>query len=232
MCAIVVIAGACGGATPSASAPVVAVAPDAAMPIDAATDAMPDAMPDAMLDAETVGAMPVPPADGADDANDPWKQATLDEVDTTVSIDDVKGVKGPWPIVKRSKMHGRVMLAMHAERDGMLRLAVIEIGDGDDDAGVREDLELAPVIPEQFGHAFDGDAYLPRQRYDETGPILFAARVLPPGGGERTQIVVYSVGAQVRVVAKPLSAKTWTPQMLLAFRRGATFVGIGTTDPH
>ena len=222
---------ACGGATPVAStAPAVIASPDAAIVIDAS----PDASPDAPIDAESVGAMPVPPADDADagDADDPWTHATLDEVDTTVSLDDVKSVKGPWPVVKHLKMHGRVMLAMHAENDGMLRLAVIEIDGGDDDAGLRDDLDVAPVIPEHFAHAFDGDAYLPRQRDGETGPILFAARVLPASGGERTQIVVFSDGAQVRVVAKPLSAKTWKPLMLIAFRQGATFVGIGTTDPH
>jgi hypothetical protein len=229
-CVIAIGVAACGGATPSVTAakrePVVIDARPDAMPDAAITnDAMPDASPDASDD--TVGAIAVPSDDGSDD---PWKLATIDEVDTSVAIDDVKNVKGPWPKTTRTKMRGRVMLALHADDDGMLRLSIIETSS--DDQGAREDLELERVKPEMFGHAFDVNAYLSRQGRDEIGPILFAARVVPPDGGERRQIVVFSAGAEVRVVEKALSASAWKPMRRVTFRRGATFVGIETSDPH
>ena len=230
MCVIGLIAAACGGATPAvtASQPVVRAPADAAVAArpDAAPDAAPDAMPDA---AEAVGAMPVPVDDEGN--SDPWKVATLDEVDTSVSIDDVKGVPGPWKETRRSKLYGRVMVVLVADGDGVLRLMTIE-GEGPDQDGAREVIELEHVKPEAFGHAFDGNAYLSRQGVEETGPIVFAARVLPAGGGERVQIVVYSVGAELRVVEKALSATAWRARLRVSFRRGATFVGIGTSDPH
>lgn len=190
-------------------------------------DAMPDAIVDASPDAElATGAMPVP-----DDGDDPWKAASLDEVDTTVAIRDVRGTRGPWPERKRLRMRGRVMVALQSDAEhGALHLAVIE-----PDEGRRADVTLREVTAEAFHHAFDGDTYLSRQRDDETGPILFAVRVLPPAGArdsERTQVVVFADGASLRVVEKRVSEAAWHPRLRLDCDRGATFVGIGTTDPH
>jgi hypothetical protein len=222
-----VIAG-CGGAArpaqePSAPAPAEAVAIADARGPDAAPDAgVADATPDA-ADA-AIGAMRVP------DDDDLWNHATLDEVDTTVSIDDVRGVRGPWPEKTTVRMGGRVMLALHAEFDGTLYLSVIEAEEAS-----REDLAIEKVTPETFNHTFDGNAYLSRQGPEETGPLIFAARVLPPAGApssERVQIAVFSEGSSLRVVEKRMSETRWRPRMLLQLRAGATFIGIGTSDPH
>jgi hypothetical protein len=70
---------------------------------------------------------------------------------------------------------------------------------------------------------------------DEFGPMLFAARVLPPAGAaanERVQVVVFSEGSSVRVVEKRMSETRWRPRLMLRFRAGAQFIGIGTSDPH
>ena len=57
-----------------------------------------------------------------------------------MAFDDVKGVNGPWPIMTtRTKLYGRVMIALHADDDGVLRLSIIE-GEGDEQDGAREDL--------------------------------------------------------------------------------------------
>jgi len=220
---------ACGGVTAPAARPAVAPAPavDAGEP-DAAIDAAPDAAvaaADAAPDAEAaVGAMPVP-----EPGSDPWQSATLDEVDTTVSIDDVRGVRGPWPRRTRLALGKEIWVALHAEPDDLLHLAVMW-GDG-----LARDFSLGPVTPETFDHTFDGNTYLSRQGSGGTGPVVFAVRVLPPPGAattERRQVVVYSVGASLRVVDRPLSARAWRPRLRIDFRPGATFAGIGTTDPH
>lgn len=179
---------------------------------------------------EHVGAMPVPAEADPSDPNDPWAQATIDEVDTSVAIDDVKAVEGPWPATRAIAMGGRVLLALHAEdSDRALHLAVI-----DTDDGARDDVALGAVTPEAFGHTFDGNTYLSAQGRDETGPILFAVRVLPPTGaaGERRQVVVFAIGDELRVVEKGVRERAWRPRARLDFRPGTTFVGIGTTDPH
>lgn len=175
---------------------------------------------------EPAGAMTVPDEDG----DDPWKRASIDEVDTSVAIGEVTAVTGPWPETRRIAMGGRVMLALHAEQDdGLLHLAVI-----DTERGTREDVALGAVTPEAFGHTFDGNTYLSAQGRDETGPILFAVRVRPASGarGERRQVVVIAVGAELRVVEKGVRERTWRPRLRIELERGATFVGIGTTDPH
>ena len=164
------------------------------------------------------------------DDGDPWNHATLDEVDTTVALDDVRGVRGTWPERKTLHMGGRVMVALHAESDGVLYLSLIEAEEAS-----REDLAIEHVTPETFGHTFDGNAYLSRQGPDETGAMIFAARVLPPAGatpGERVQIAVFSEGASLRVVEKRMSETRWRPRLLLQLGAGATFIGIGTSDPH
>jgi hypothetical protein len=175
--------------------------------------------PDADDDAP-VGAMRIP-----DDQI--WNHASLEEVDTTVALDDVRGVRGPWPERKTVHMGGRVMLALHADSDGVLYLSAIEA-----DEASRVDLAIEKVTPETFNHTFDGNAYLSRQGPEETGPMIFAARVLPPDGGERVQVVVFSEGSSLRVVEKRVTETKWRPRLILQLRAGATFIGIGTSDPH
>lgn len=170
------------------------------------------------------GAVPVPD-DAADDAA--AKPVTLDEVDTSVSIDDVRGVTGRWPVRERMEMKAPVMLALYgSDDDQQLHLMIVEHHEGD-----RRDVALGPAVPEAFGHTFDGNTYLSRQT-DYTGPIVFAVRVAKPGGGARRQVVVYSVGSSLRVVERTLGGKAWTPRLRIDFGRGTTFEGIGTTDPH
>jgi hypothetical protein len=127
-------------------------------------------------------------------------------------------------------MGGRVMLALHAQADGALYLSVIEAEEAS-----RVDVVLEKITPEMHDNTFDSDAYLSRQGMDELGPVLFAARVLPPAGAasdERVQIVVFSDGSSVRVVEKRVSETRWRPRLILQFRAGAQFIGIGTSDPH
>ncbi|HTJ46954.1 MAG TPA: hypothetical protein VL463_32850 [Kofleriaceae bacterium] len=197
---------------------------------DASVDAMPDATPDA---AETAAAVP------EDYGEERWKHATLDELDTTVTIDDVKQTKGAWPTRKKIRANGRVMLALESDRwvgaqdgkTGVLRLVVIANGDGD-----RSSYELGAVKPETFAHSFDGDTYLSAQGPTEEGPLLFAVRTIgpdgAPDGGERRQVAIYVEGASVRVVEKMLSETAWKPRLKIDFVGATSFVGIETTDPH
>jgi hypothetical protein len=204
---IIVVMGACGGGR----AEVPGVAPATPVPPVA-----PDVPP--------VGAMPIPADDG------PSRVVTLDEVDTTITLDDLRAVRGAWPTRARLPWRDRVMLALHAEPDGLLHLTAIQ-----SDEGERRDYPLGAVTPETFDHTFDGNAYLSRQGDEGTGPIVFAVRVLPPAGAAsatRRQVVVYSDGASLRVVDRPLGTRAWRPRLRLDFPAGTVFVGIGTTDPH
>jgi hypothetical protein len=44
--------------------------------------------------------------------------------------------------------------------------------------------------------------------------------------------VVFRDGTILRAARRPLGAKDWKAVVAIAFPKGATFMGIGTTDPH
>ena len=172
-------------------------------------------------DAAPVGAMPIP--------GEATAEPSLDEGDTTVTRAELQAIVD-LPRAARLDMRGEVMLALHADRDDMLRLSIVE-----NESGIVAQFPLGPGNHLVSNHTFDGNTYPSRNfRGDYTGPILFAIRALPgPDSPEdqRRQLAVYSSGSSL-LVATRWPGSPWSPVLQLHFPRGTTFTAIGSTDPH
>ena len=152
---------------------------------------------------------------------------TLDLVDTTVSEADVAAITG-WPTSKKSASGGEIWVVLHTIRLDQLELAVVR-----DDAGIQASYPLGTATPIRTELTYDGDAYPARDHVgDYRGRILFAVRITAPGAKTADQLVVFADDATLRVARRRLGTKAWKPVTSIAFMPGATFRGIGTTDPH
>jgi hypothetical protein len=194
----------------------VVVAPDAQLVVDAASQ------PDFADPADPNGpaaAVPIP---------DEMERPPIELVDTTITDDEVKAIRG-WPAAKKGKGGGdEVWVVLHTTENELLELAIVA-----DNEGIRASYPLGKARRIKTQLTFDGDAVPSRERSgDYQGPIVFAARIAAPGGDTTDQIVVFADGPTLRVARRPLGAKDWKPALSVAFKKGTTFRGIGTTDPH
>lgn len=164
------------------------------------------------------GAVPIP------GERDP---APLSEIDTTVTDAELASITG-WPAAKKNPRGGDIWLVLRTDGNSRLQLSVVE-----NDRGVVADYPLGRAAPIQSKLTFDGNTYPSRDHSgDYTGPIIFAVRVTAPGETTPEQLVVFQTGSILRVVRRPLGAPAWSPALVVRFTAGATFHGIGTTDPH
>lgn len=197
--ALALLLTACGSTAP---VPATAPAPDAGVP-----------------DAEPIGAMPIP-------ADDFWSRPpSLDELDTTVTLDELLAIRD-WPKAVRIDKGGEVMLALHVDRDDVLRLSIVE-----DNTGIVTQFPLAGASHEIANHTFDGNTY----PSPESGPILFAIRALPhPDADEsdRYQLAIFTTGTTLRIAHRWPATGPWTAVHQITFPKRTTFRGIGTTYPH
>ena len=209
----------CGGSKPtpppvvpasSAPTPVsVVVAPDAAVAPE----------PDPADPNGPAGAVPVP---------DEQERPPLEMIDTTVTDEEVRAIEG-WPAAKRGKYGGgEIWVVLHSSDDDMLQLSVVG-----NNQGIRAAYPLGKARRFRTPLTFDGTAIPARDHAgDYQGPIVFAARIAVPGRDTPDQIVVFADGATLRVARRPLGTAAWKPALSVAFAKGTTFRGIGTTDPH
>jgi hypothetical protein len=151
----------------------------------------------------------------------------IEEIDTTVREADL--VARPAPKQTRLSRSGRQLVAL-VERgeDHRIMLAVVE-----DNNGIVASFPLAVADGSTELHGFDGNTYSPVDRWGATGgPIIFAIRVRPTAKAAWQQLVVFAAGRTLRVVTRTLGDTLWRPLLDVQLDAGATFVGIGTTDPH
>jgi hypothetical protein len=172
-------------------------------------------------DAES-GIREAPAPDDFDRYGDPPR---LDEVDTTITFDELRKVKG-WGKAKRVRRAGDVMVVLHVD-DGRLKLSVVE-----DKVGIVHGFTLGKAALRMQNHTFDGNAY---PAASETGPIVFATRIYTaadaPDDAYR-QVAVWADGATLHVAERKAGSKLWKPLLRVKFDKGTTFRGIGTTYPH
>jgi hypothetical protein len=163
--------------------------------------------------------MPVP-------ADDFWSQPpSLEERDTSVTIEELVAIED-WPKAVRIDEGGEVWLALHVDRDDMLRLSIVENG-----TGIVTQFPLVGASHSIANHTFDGNTY---PAFD-SGPILFAIRALPhPDADEsdRYQLAIFTTGTTLRIAHRWPSTDPWKPVQQVSFPERTTFVGIGTTYPH
>ena len=163
--------------------------------------------------------MPIP-------ADDFWSQPrSLDELDTTVTIDELLAIRD-WSRTIHIDNGGEVMLALHVDRDDMLRLSIVENG-----TGIVTQFPLAGASAAIDNHTFDGNTY----PAFESGPILFSIRALPyPDADEteRYQLAIFTTGSTLRIAHRWPDTAPWIPVHQITFPTRTTFVGIGTTYPH
>lgn len=173
---------------------------------------------------DDIGAVPVP--DESDFYDQPPR---IDEIDTTVTIDELRAVKG-WGKSKRVKRSGDVMVVLNVD-DGRLELSVVE-----DSVGIVHSFRLGKAALRMQNHTFDGNAYPGRYAYTEdTGPIVFAVRIYAAADAaddDYKQLAVWADGATLKVAERKAGARKWKPKLRVKFDKGTTFRGIGTTYPH
>lgn len=183
-----------------------AVTPDAAAALDPADPNGPAA------------AVPIP---------DEVAPPALALIDTTITDGELAAITG-WPAPKKSASGGEIWVVLHTAEDNVLELAVVR-----DKEGIRASYPLGKANEISTDLTYDGNAYPARDHAGNyQGPILFAARVTAPGATTPDQLAVFAAGSTLRVARRPLGAKDWKPVLSVAFKKGATFQAIGTTDPH
>lgn len=160
---------------------------------------------------------------------DPPPRSALEQIDTTISIDELRAIRG-WPKGLKVQSGGDVLVALHIDRDDILRLSIIA-----DSVGT---LLQFPIISASLdggaNDTSDGNTFPPRARVgDYQGPIVFAIRTRPLEGAEvAEQVAVFADKASLRVAVRPIAGGEWTPRFKLDFARGTKFTGIGTLYPH
>ena len=155
---------------------------------------------------------------------EPEAPPPLEDVDTTIDAKDLPDVAG-FAKHERIKSSGGQLLALFV-RDRKLSLSIVV-----NENGIVRSFALG-LIDSKPNNEFDSEAYMPRSRVAEyQGPIQFAIRVRRPKVAEQ-QLVVYAAGPSVAVVTRPLAGGAWSKVLRLDFNKDATFVAIGTTDPH
>ena len=216
----------CGGSNPTpppvvtaspAPTPVsVVVAPDATV-VDAALPLEPD--PDPADPNGPAAAVPIP---------DEIARPPIEMIDTTITDQEVKAITG-WPAAKKGKYGGsEIWVVLHTNDNDELQLSVVG-----DNQGIRAGYPLGKARRFRTQLTFDGNAIPARDRDGGyQGPIVFAARIHVPGRETPDQIAVFADGPTLRVARRPLGATAWKPALSVAFKKGTTFRGIGTTDPH
>jgi hypothetical protein len=168
------------------------------------------------------GAMTVP--DSA-----PAHRSPLEQIDTTISIAELRGIPA-WPKPVKLPFGGEVLLALHADRDDVLRLSIVA-----DKVGTLMQFPIvAASIGNEANNTHDGNTFPPRsQGSDYRGPIVFAIRTRPYDGAELgDQVAVFSHGATLRVAVRRFGGGDWEPRYQLGLAPGTKFIGIGTTYPH
>ena len=171
---------------------------------------------------ERTGAMSVP-------GTDLPPRSPLEQIDTTIEIDELRAIKG-WPKGLKVQSGGRVLVALHVDRDDMLRLSIVE-----DNVGTVMQFPITGGhLDGRANDTADGNTFPSRAGVgDYRGPILFAIRTRVQEGGELVdQVAVFSDKASLRVAVRSLSGGDWAPRFKLDFARGTTFAGIGTLYPH
>jgi hypothetical protein len=202
-----VVAGACGAPHASPRAAIAETAP----PRDASIDASPDAAADAPPAAAVVVREPV--------------AIRIDEVDTTIADAELPTCDAASSR-RRIRHGGRHLAALH-ERDRELWLALFDDRDGE-----LQQFSLGAVQPVSTSNMWGPSIFEPRSRVgDYAGPILFAVRVEHFAGAPQ-QLVVYSDAAAICVASRALGGTAWSRRLRVELDPDATFVGIGTTDPH
>lgn len=159
-----------------------------------------------------------------------WSQPpSLDELDTTVTLDELKAVRG-WRKAKRVRRGDDVMVTLHVE-DGTLRLSVVE-----DKTGIVEQFRLGRAVLRGPNHTFDGTTVPAHVGADgEPQPLVFAIRArstLDVADDAYRQVAVWADGRTLKVAERAAGATRWRPRLRLTFDKGTTFRGIGTTYPH
>jgi hypothetical protein len=206
---LLVLVAACGGSQPRSVVRVAVIAPDAAVAPDAAEPDAPD---------KPVGAVALP---------DPDKPPPLQEVDTTVTDAELPAGPTGWARVRRVARGDRQLVAVYM-RERKLYLGLIEY-----DHGVVEQFPLGATDGSKADAELTGEDFTPRDRLgDYTGPILFALRVRDPKATTWRQVVVFAIGPEIHVVERPVGGSAWTRRLRVELDASATFVAIGTTDPH
>lgn len=153
-------------------------------------------------------------------------ETPLEDVDTTIEAKDLPDLAGfaKHLTVKRG---GEQLLALYV-RSELLELAIVE-----NDNGIARRFPLGSTRSKPTNE-IDAESFLPRSRVGEyQGPIQFAIRTNTNADDAR-QFVVFTSGASVAVISRPLAGTTttWTRVLRLDFANDARFVAIGTTDPH
>ena len=161
--------------------------------------------------------------------SEPAPRSALEQIDTTIAIGDLRAIRG-WPKGLTVKSGGEVLLALHVDRDDILRLSILA-----DSVGTVVQFPVTGAnLNGSANDTHDGNTFPPRsQGSDYAGPILFAIQTRPHQGEEPAeQVAVFSEKASLRVAVRTIDGGSWQPRFRLEFARGTTFVGIGTTYPH
>lgn len=191
----------------------VVVAPDASVPFVDAVQSRDPADPDG-----PAAAIPIPGESAA---------PPIEMIDTTIGDAEAFAIRG-WPAAKQAPGRGEVWVVLHVTENDRLELAIVR-----DDEGIARSYGLGTAKRFTTELTFDGDAFPARDHTgDYQGPIVFAGRVGVPGRDTLDQVLVFADRSTLRVARRPLGAAAWTPVLSLAFTKGTTFRGIGTTDPH
>ncbi len=153
--------------------------------------------------------------------------APLEMIDTTISDAEALAITG-WPAAKKTPGSGEIWIVLHVLETDTLELAIVR-----DNEGIAKSYPLGTAKRFSTELTYDGDAFPARDHTgDYQGTIVFAGRVAVPGKDAQDQVLVFAQGSTLRVARRPLGATAWKPLLSLAFTKGTTFHGIGTTDPH
>jgi len=194
------------------------VHPSVAPPLAAPSPAISDAAIDSAPDDDHAAAVPLPKEDAT---------VPVEELDTTVAAGDLPTDAKGWNRVEQVARDGGQLVALYAH-ERKLQLAIVE-----DQNGIQIEYPLGTLDATPLLHTPEGEVFTPADHYGASGgPILFAVRVRSTAKEPLRQLVVYTAGSSLRVVQRTLGTTTWTRVLRLDLRSGATFVGIGTTDPH